>query len=98
MIRRFEDVAGCIKEQVELAGFRIVCLHPQDASPDNLVAFDASGDEAWRASASQVTRSLDDFWTGVGVWAGRLVAFTWSCFRVELDARTGKALNLTFTK
>jgi hypothetical protein len=56
---------------------------------------DSDGSEVWRVMPPQGSH---DRWSEVHVDGEHIVAFSWSCYRVTLDAATGGELGRTFTK
>jgi len=81
---------------IAVGGLRIVCFE-DDARPDNLVAFDVDGREVWRADA-RLGQNRDDTWVDVRIRDDKLEAFTWTCYRVELDQQIGEVLSSLFVK
>lgn len=55
----------------------------------------ADGSEAWRVAAPS---GATDHWTEARFDGERVVAFSWSCYSVTLDAATGDELSRAFTK
>lgn len=87
-----------VTDEVSVGNVVVRCLNYMRFGPDNLFAVDRTGTELWRADASTATGSYNDAWTGVQLREGRLEAFTWSCFRVEIDPASGEILSRVFTK
>jgi hypothetical protein len=44
------------------------------------------------------TRSDNDAYVNAQIEAERVIAWSWSCFRVEIDIKSGIIENSTFTK
>ena len=63
---------------------------------DNLLCVDAAGVERWRARLPDGTGP--DAFVEFLVLNGAISAWTWSCYRLTLDARTGPAIGMEFTK
>src|SRR5262245_2185280 len=61
----------------------------------NLSRCMASGEVVWIA---ELPTASDDTYTSVEIEDGRLVAWSWSCYRVELNIESGTIENSIFTK
>lgn len=80
------------------AGDRIV-LYPYDSVSGrfrNLVRVRLDGSLVWEASLP--TNDSQDAYVSAEVHSGRLVANSWSCYRVFIDWSTGHVLDAEFTK
>jgi hypothetical protein len=55
----------------------------------------ADGSEVWRVTPPD---GVKDRWTEARLDGEHVTAFSWSCYRVTLDARTGAELSRLFTK
>jgi hypothetical protein len=53
------------------------------------------GSEVWRVTPPH---GAGDRWTEAHLDGDRVSAFSWSCYRVTLDAATGTELDRVFTK
>jgi hypothetical protein len=53
------------------------------------------GSESWRVMPPN---GAGDRWTEARLDGNRVIAFSWSCYRVTLDAATGTELDRVFTK
>jgi outer membrane protein assembly factor BamB len=62
----------------------------------NLFCVDAAGTTIWIAETPD--RSGPDAYVSLRVVDGRVVANSWSCYRVVLDDSTGEILETVFTK
>jgi hypothetical protein len=60
----------------------------------NLRRVKSTGDVVWAAS----TPSSSDIFTDVDWRDGRLVAWTWECFKITLNQETGRPIEVLFTK
>jgi hypothetical protein len=60
----------------------------------NLVRVQADGSIIWRASLP----TGDDTYTAAEMDGEKLVAWSWQCYRVQIDIETGRILEQTFTK
>jgi len=63
---------------------------------NNLVCFDAEGQELWTAELPKNTGP--DWFVGVAVKNEMILARTWSCFDLTLDLKSGKILTAAWTK
>jgi len=62
----------------------------------NLSRCSASGKSLWTAELP--TRSDSDAYVNVQVDGKQVIAWSWSCYRVELSIETGAIENVVFTK
>jgi hypothetical protein len=72
----------------------------QSARPkhfENLSRCSASGESVWRASLPTIPGDHDAY-VDAEIRDGRLFAWSWSCFRVELNIESGRIENSIFTK
>jgi len=60
----------------------------------NLRKLKSTGDVVWAAS----TPGSSDIFTDVDWRDGRLVAWTWECFKITVDQETGRPVDVLFTK
>jgi hypothetical protein len=60
----------------------------------NLRRLRSDGGVVWAAS----TPSPSDMFTDVEWYDGRLTAWTWECFMITVDPKTGRLLEKVFTK
>jgi hypothetical protein len=77
----------------------LVLLHHQAVCGKrlrNLLYVDSNGLERWRAHLPKGT--VPDSFVDVEVEGGTIVASTWSCYRMVLDANTGATVSVKFTK
>lgn len=63
---------------------------------ENLLLLTQDGTVLWRAELP--TSSSTDAYVDFELRNSRLFANSWSCYRVEIDMRTGRILNREFTK
>ena len=63
----------------------------------NLSRYSSSGDPVWTADLP-TNVALSDAYVDVALEDGRLFAWSWSCYRVELNIDTGKIETSVFTK
>ena len=63
---------------------------------ENLSRCAASGETVWVAQLP--TRSEPDAYTNAQIEGTRVVAWSWSCYRVELNIESGSIENSIFTK
>lgn len=68
-----------------------------DERIDNLLYVDAAGVERWRAQLPDGT-GPDAFVDVLVFNGGAISAWTWSCYRLTLDARTGITISMEFAK
>jgi len=61
----------------------------------NLVRVTTVGEVIWWA---ELTDTGTDDYVAISIDAGRILAWSWSCYRCEIDPRTGRILSRTFTK
>ena len=61
----------------------------------SLVLIRSDCSEVWRVMSPQGSH---DRWTEAYVDGEHVVALSWSCYRVTIDAATGDELSRTFTK
>jgi hypothetical protein len=66
----------------------------------NLLRVDSKGSVVWQADLPDVRGYTDgaDAYVAVAWRKGKLTAYTWSCFFVELNPKSGQILKATFTK
>jgi hypothetical protein len=75
---------------------RLVIDHGDDVTlRGSLALVRADGTEVWRVMPP---RGVGDRWTEARFDGDRVSAFSWSCYRVTLDAETGTELDRVFTK
>ena len=77
----------------------IVLLHHQSVRGKrcrNLLYVDSNGLELWRAHLPKDT--VPDSLVDVKVAGNTIIAWTWSSYRMVLDAHTGVAVSVEFTK
>ena len=63
--------------------------------PANLSRVRPDGSAVWSAPPPEQN---NDFWTEAELEEDVVSAFSWSCYRVRLDLRTGAERSRTFTK
>jgi hypothetical protein len=103
MQRAFHIKAGKVAaERIEIPGSSdFIQLLPYDSSGapkqfQNLSRCLASGEKVWVAELP--SRSDNDAYVNVQIEGERVVAWSWSCYRVELNMVSGSIENSTFTK
>jgi hypothetical protein len=79
-----------------MSGERLVIDDGDDAElRGSLALVREDGSEVWRVMPP---RAPDDRWTEARLDGDRVSAFSWSCYRVTLDASTGAEIDRVFTK
>ena len=79
-----------------MSGERLLIDDGDDAAlRGSLALVRADGSEVWRVMPP---RGPGDYWTEAQLDGRCVSAFSWSCYRVTLDAATGTELDRVFTK
>jgi hypothetical protein len=96
----YDSVRAKVKVEVTIDDIRVVVLTPsRDRQPDaNLLAFASTGSLIWRLPPPSCVPGVADAFVAVEVQNGRLVAWSWSCFRLDIDHQSGRVLKWDFTK
>jgi hypothetical protein len=79
-----------------MSGDRLLIDEGDDAAlRGSLALVREDGSEVWRVMPP---RGSGDRWTEARLDGDRVSAFSWSCYRVTLDAATGTEIDRVFTK
>ena len=88
-----------ILNQVDLPeGIRAILYDWMDAGRNNLVLISPSGNRAYPEPPFPADADAEDCFTNIE-WAGeKLIAHSWTGYRISIDIQTGTVTVLNFTK